>query len=428
MLLFPYREGYNMSTLNTILPTLLEEFQLQLNEDAQRVKRDYTLSYTSNLVQVAMGMRRVGKSYFLFQEIHKLLDQSIPLSRILYINFEDDRLLPMNKEQLAELLEAFYTLYPDNHDHCCYLFLDEIQNVEDWPIVVRRFLDSKKVKIILSGSSAKLLSKEIASSLRGRSLATEIWPYSFKEYMKAKHLPFPEKPLSKANLDKYSKILTEYLLTGGFPNVQDLSPADRRTTLQSYVDVVVYKDIIERYHISNITLIKYLVKTFLKNFASEYSPNKLYNDLKSQGFKVSKDTVYDYIGHIEDSFLAFTVSLYSESLRKTQVNPKKVYAIDPGLATAYTTSFSPNFGRLFENLFYIDLRRSGHSIHYYKTTDDYQIDFFTQDALGKPHLYQIVWDITDKDTLDREQRALKSAEIELGITGELIDPASYLLL
>ena len=124
-------------------------------------------------------MRRSGKTYFVFQHILALIKNGIPLSRILYINFEDDRLLPLYRQKLASLIEAFYTLYPENHELKCYLFLDEIQNVEDWPIVIRRFHDSKQVEIFLTGSSAKLLSKEIASNLRGRSLSTEIWPYGF---------------------------------------------------------------------------------------------------------------------------------------------------------------------------------------------------------------------------------------------------------
>ena len=130
-------------------------------------------------------MRRTGKTFMLFQEIRRLLADQVPIETILYLNFEDDRLLPMNKSELAKLLDAFYSLYPENHEKQCYLFLDEIQNVHDWPIVIRRFLDSKKVKIYLTGSSAKLLSKEIATSLRGRSIATEIWPYSFREYLTA---------------------------------------------------------------------------------------------------------------------------------------------------------------------------------------------------------------------------------------------------
>ena len=160
--------------------------------------------------------------------------------------------------------------------------------------------------------------------------------------------------------------------------------------------------------------------------ACDYSPNKFYNDLKSQGFKVSKDTIYNYIEHIEDSFLAFTVPLYSESLRKTQANQKKIYTIDSGLVHAYSMSFSNNRGCMFENLIYLDVRRRGDEIYYYQTKEGYNINFYTRDLKGLFHLYQVVWDTHDQQTMAREIRALKAAEKELGIKGELIDPLSYL--
>ena len=410
----------------TLLSTLRDEFARDILLVDQSVKRDYQFSDMPNMIQVAIGMRRTGKTFMLFQEIRRLLDEGIPLTKILYVNLEDDRLLPLSHTGLAELLDAFYALYPHNHEEQCYFFLDEIQNVSDWAIVVRRFLDSKKVKIYLSGSSAKLLSKEIASSLRGRSFATEIWPYHFAEYLDAHHIKKPPKILNQRLQDKYKQHLTTYLIEGGFPSVQSVTAAERRKILQDYADTVVYRDIIERYRISNVTLIKYLVKTMLNNAAATYSPNKFYNDLKSQGFKVSKDTVYDYINHIEDAFLAFTVSLYSESLRKTQVNPKKIYAVDSGLVKAYSISSLDNLGRMFENQFYIYLRKNGHTVYYYKTSEGFEIDFFSHDSVGKPHLYQVVWDTYDSQTLAREYRALESAEKELGIAGELIDPIKFL--
>src|SRR5205807_1805498 len=138
---------------------------------------------------------------------------------ILYINFEDDRLLPLHHQKLAKLVDAFYSLYPENHDRKCYLFFDEIQNVEDWPIVIRRFHDSKNVEIFLTGSSAKLLSKEIATTLRGRTLATEIWPYSFQEFLRAKKIVIDTHLFGKRVKDALTKHFLAYLSEGGFPEV-----------------------------------------------------------------------------------------------------------------------------------------------------------------------------------------------------------------
>jgi predicted AAA+ superfamily ATPase len=415
-----------MLPLQSLILTLLTEFKEKISEAKDSVARRYTFSFVPNMINVAIGMRRVGKTFMLFQEIRRLLDAQIPIERILYLNLEDDRLLPANKSDLAELLDAFYTLYPDNHNHECYFFLDEIQNVDDWPIVVRRFLDSKKIRIYLTGSSSKLLSKEISTSLRGRSFAKEIWPYSFSEYLTAhQHEPMPQ-VLGKKDQDIYYGYLVDYLLQGGFPAIQQLQVEERRVILQDYVDTVVFRDIIERHHITNISLIKYLVKSLINLTACDFSPNKFYNDLKSKGFKVSKDTIYNYIQYIEDAFLSFSVPLYSESLRKTQVNRKKIYTVDSGLVNAYAMSFSNNFGRMFENLIYLDLRRAGDDIYYYQTKEGYSIDFYTRDLKGAFHLYQVVWDTNDQQTLARETRALQAAEQELGIKGELIDPLSYL--
>ncbi len=168
------------------------------------------------------------------------------IKQAFYINFEDDRLLPLDQQKLAKLVDSFYSLYPENHDRKCYLFFDEIQNVEDWPVVVRRLHDSKNVEIFLTGSSSKLLSKEISTSLRGRSLSIEIWPYSFSEFMRAKKINIDCSLYDQKTLDKLGHVFHQYLLCGGFPEVSDLDLDERRQTLQEYLDVVIYRDIIER--------------------------------------------------------------------------------------------------------------------------------------------------------------------------------------
>ena len=144
--------------------------------------------HTIKKIMVAIGMRRTGKTYFLSQIMQHLLLKDVPLSRLLYINFDDERLLPMTQKEFGELVDAFYTLYPENHGHLCYLFFDEIQNVDQWEMVIRRYFDAKKVEIYLTGSSAKLLSKEIHTSLRGRSFPIEIWPFIFEEFLSANHI------------------------------------------------------------------------------------------------------------------------------------------------------------------------------------------------------------------------------------------------
>lgn len=411
--------------MNILLQTLLEEFHEKMKTFTGGIRREATFSTISDKIMVAIGMRRTGKTYLLFQTIQNLL-KDIPITRVLYLNFEDDRLCPMDQQQFAKLIDDFYTLYPENHDHLCYLFFDEIQNVEGWQIVIRRYFDTKKVKIYLTGSSAKLLSKEIATSLRGRSIATEVWPFSFGEFLDAKKILQPDDQLfGRRSLDKLREWLGIYLDQGGFPETVFLDKSDGMRVLQDYVSVVIFRDIIERHKITNISLIKYIIRTLIKNVGCGFSSNKFLNDLKSQGFSVSKTTIYDYLDYIEDAYLAFSVPLYSESLRKTQTNLKKVYAIDTGLVRAYTTSFSHNLGHHFENLIFLDLKRCRHEVYYYLTATRREVDFLTRNKEGEWRLYQVCWNMDDFKTLERETLALNEAEKELGLKGEIITPDTY---
>lgn len=415
-----------MSTPTDLLEDLLLEFKNKLGQMNASVRRDLVFPEVTNKIKVAIGIRRCGKTYLCLQTIQEYLQKGVPLSRILYINFEDDRLLPLTQEKLSGLIEAFYTLYPENHEQLCYLFLDEIQNAENWPIVVRRFFDTRKVDIYLTGSSSKLLSKEIATSLRGRAITLEVWPFSFKEYLVAKHVEIPSRLGTKQSFDVMRENLLNYLEIGGFPEITGLSFDLRIQILQNYVDVVVFRDITERYGITNITLIKYLIKTLIGNMSTRFSVNKYYNDLKSNGISVSKNTLHDYLIYIEDAFLIFSVPLYSESLRKVQTTPKKIYAVDSGLYYAYTSSFSKNLGRVFENFIYIMLRRAAREVFYYVTKSGYEVDFLAKSLNGNKILYQVVWDMDDPQTMAREQRALAEAKNELGVDGEIITLKSYL--
>ncbi len=418
--------------MNKLIQILTEEFQTRVNTFTDGVERDIHFPEIPNKVMVAIGMRRTGKTYLLWQIITKLL-QTTPITQLLYINFEDNRLLPMSQEKFSELLDAFYTLYPENHERLCYFFLDEIQNVTEWQTVIRRYLDSKKVKIYLTGSSAKLLSKEIASSLRGRALAAEVWPFSFNEFAQARHFSYPHKPWGKKADDLLLAELKNYLLCGGFPEVTSLvegaplAEEDRRRILQDYTSVVIFRDIIERHKITNISLVHYMIKTLLRNASGNFSVHKFYNDLKSQAFSVGKMTIHDYLSHIEDAYLAFMVPLYSESARKVQTNPRKIYVIDSGLINANTLKFTADLGHYFENLIYLDLRRAGLTIYYYLTQSQprLEVDFLTQDPLGKMRLFQVCWNIQDAKTLARETTALNAAVTELQVQGELVTPESY---
>lgn len=410
-----------------LIKTLLEEFYYTIQSLEIGVIRKTVLLKVPHKIKVIIGMRRVGKTHFLLQHIKKKIEENPSmLTRILYLNFEDDRLLPLTASTLGQLLDSFYTLYPENHDQSCIFVLDEIQNIPEWEITLRRFFDTKNVDIYLTGSSAKLLSKEIATSLRGRSLATEMWPLSFVEYLSYHHIDYPKKPFGKMTQDKLFKHFKAYLKTGGFPEIQRVDLLTQLSILQNYVDTVIFRDIIERYHISNTVLIKYMVKKMMAAPGTLFSINKFYHDLKSQGFHVSKATLHDYLSYLEDAYLIFPVPLYSESIRKVQTNPKKIYVIDTGLIAAYKTSFSDDLGHIFENCVYIELRRRGFEVYYYLTSERYEVDFLAKDIHNQLFLFQVVWDMTDDTTREREKRALEAAEKELKIKGTIITPEYFL--
>lgn len=414
--------------MQDILRTLQEELQAALTSTQNSTHRDYLFPKAKNVIKVAMGIRRSGKTYFLFQTIRKLVAEGITLEQILHINFEDDRLAPMDHKAMGKMIDTWFTLHPQNHDRTCFIFLDEVQNVDGWPLVLRRVLDTKNTQIYVTGSSAKLLSKEIATSLRGRSLAIEILPYDFSEYLATHKLEKPSSSMGGQSLDKQRSYLLDYFHIGGFPGVQTLPPNERLETLQNYVETVVFRDIVERHQIANVELLKYFTHSLLKNISAPFSVNKFYKDIKSQGYKVSKDTLHSYLSYLEDAFLIFSVPIFTESLRKIQTTPKKIYSIDNGLAGASSFNLSENLGKLLENQVYLHLRRHGKKVFYFRNTDGYEVDFVTQDREGRYELVQVVWDASDPKTFEREERALRLAEKELGVSGKIIDWKAFLLL
>ncbi len=209
-----------------ILKTLLEEF-FEVLPPLESITQRNIIIPDLKKIKAIIGMRRTGKTYFLYQQIHELLQSGISQEQILYLNFEDDRLTPLDKFQFSTLLENFYSLYPENHNRICYFFLDEIQNVEDWAQVVRRFYDTKKTEIMISGSSAKLLSKEIATSLRGRCYAIEVWPYSFSDYLFKMNQLVTSKVISRITLDRMRVAMINYFNEGGMPELYGASQEER---------------------------------------------------------------------------------------------------------------------------------------------------------------------------------------------------------
>ncbi|MDZ4655079.1 MAG: ATP-binding protein [Coriobacteriia bacterium] len=381
-----------------------------------------TLPDASNMARVVIGMRRSGKTYLLFQEMQRLVAAGVDRRRFLYINFEDDRLQPLGPDILDRTLETFYRLNPAARSEGAYLFLDEVQAVDGWSRFARRVLDTESVQLYVSGSSAKMLSTEVATEFRGRGYAVELLPFSFAEALLYANT---EPPTSKPGARLRSQLeaaFTSYLRVGGFPDVQGLNETERIQTLQDYVQLVLLRDIIDRHEVKNVHAVRYFALALLQSSGSLTSVNKLANDLKSRGIAVGKDTLYNLLAHFKDAFLLFTIPVFDRSLRVREANPKKVYAIDPGLAFAVAPAGVSDLGARLENAVYLELRRRLRGtrdgiISYYSTGAGHEVDFIVGDPeVGQAtQLVQVCADFSQADTREREVRALEETLNETGL-------------
>lgn len=377
--------------------------------------RDLRLPRIPNKAVAVIGMRRSGKTSFLWQELARRHAETGERDGLLYFSFEDERLAGMTAGDLGLVVEEYYRLAPEWRDRRrATLFLDEIQTVPGWEVFARRLLDSENIDLFLSGSSAKLLSREVATSMRGRAVEVVVSPFSFREYLRH-HGCEPDKPaarLTKAERSTLDHRLLDYLREGGFPEAQGLDVRDRQELLKAYVDVVLLRDIIERHAVSHPLALRWLVRHLLGNPAGAFSINKFYGDLKSQGIPVAKGTLHAYLGHLEDAFLVRVVSLASDSVRRRMVNPRKVYPVDPGLIPLFDRSGKANLGHALETCVLLELDRRGAEVGYVHTRAGHEIDFAVRYPDGKTELIQVCASLDDPATREREIRALQGAAVE----------------
>ena len=335
--------------------------------------RDLVIPETKKIITL-VGMRRAGKTFYFYQLINNLL-KNVPKERILYINFEDDRILPLDIKELDEILEAYYELYPKNKEKEIYLFFDELQNIRGWEMYARRISDKEKAKIFITGSSSKLLSREIATSLRGRTLTFNIFPLSFKEFLKFNQIELDKNIVYSIKRFEIKKLFEKYMDLGGFPEIVLEKNNLEQDILNNYFEIMIYRDIIERFAVRNAALLKILSKFLLTNISSQFSINAYYNSLKNK-VPVSKDTIFEYVSYLEETNMIFLVPLFSYSLKVQQANPKKVYCIDNGLRNAVSFKFSKDEGRLAENLVFVELIRRNSDVYYWKNKGE--IDFIVK--------------------------------------------------
>ena len=370
--------------------------------------RQGALHEMNDAASVLIGMRRTGKTYRMFQKIQELLDSGVARQRMLYVNFEDDRLGDVNANILQAIDEAFFRAFPPG-ESTVYYFFDEIQYVAGWERFVRRVLDRHDTRVFLSGSSSRLLSREVATAMRGRALETRVFPFGFAEFLNARGVDIPSNTdlVGRKKRAVIEHEFAEFLRIGGFPAALDLSDLDRRQLLQGYVNTVVLRDVVERYGVTSVALLRYLTRRLLAATASRCSVNKLHNELKSCGMKCSKDTLHEDLRRLEDAFLFAYMFLDTPSERRRMVNPRKIYAADHGLVRAcvpYEDAWGD--GHALENIIFTELLRRGMQPCYGITTEGHEIDFLARLPDGQRLAIQVCTDISDPKTLLRETRSL----------------------
>ncbi len=356
-------------------------------------ERDLQIELDTSKIISIIWPRRSGKSYYLFGIIEKLLSIWVEKTCIVYINFEDER-IDIDGGNLQLLIDAYLELYNGEDLKDVYFFFDEIQNIDNWEKFVRRLYDEVSTHIFLTGSNAKLLSKEISTSLRGRSISYELLPLSFKEFLSFKN--------QKINIHvtkeraKLVSLQREFIQWGWFPEVSEMNEELKVKTLQEYFDVMLYNDIVERYKVKDAVLLKQFVKLLLQTSTKDFSINKIGHDLQSMGFRFDKNILYDFLDHLDTIYFGKSVSKFDHSFKKQTL--KKFYLIDNGFLNALSFKFSDNYGKLLENTVFTELyRRHGEGIYFLRNGSE--TDFLVNDK--HKLIYQVCYDL-NLENRDRE--------------------------
>jgi predicted AAA+ superfamily ATPase len=339
---------------------------------------------------IISGLRRVGKSTLLAQTAHLLGE-----SNFYYLNFEDDRFLGFHA---ADFNDLYLNLVEIFGEHKIFM-VDEIQNIPGWEHFVRRFMDMG-FKFFITGSNASLLSRELGSRLTGRYLTIDLFPFSFHEFLRFQGEDVPDlKRLTTPGIARLNKQLGEYLRLGGLPEPLQYPELPLRRSLY---DDVLYRDIAARYRIEEIRALKELGSYLMSNPASLVSFNKL----KEQFRLGSVNTIKNYIEYMENSWLFFLINVFDYSVKRQQIAPKKVYAIDTGMIQAVGFSFSANSGKLLENLAFLKLRQKNQEIFYYQSPGGNEVDFYIPE---KGHLLQVTQNLNQPTIWEREIKSLVTA-------------------
>lgn len=401
---------------------ILKEIILDFHEKipAAGVPRRIKVTPVTGKATVCIGVRRSGKSTFMFQLMQRLLEGGVQRQNILYLNFFDDRLHRLQHEGLGVILEAYFSLYPEKkHQETVYCFFDEIQVVSGWEAFVDRVMRTEKCEVYITGSSAQMLAREIATQMRGRAISWEMFPFSFREFLDFKGIDGGQ-PLSTKKRLLVQKAFEEYWESGGFPEVAGLDRHLRVKTHQEYFNTVLFRDLVERHDVSHPRAVTDLAHWLVDNSAALYSVNNLTGYLKSLGHKAPKSAVSDYLAWFEDAYFLFTVRIFDASLAKANTNPKKIYCIDHSLIRSVSSGILANSGHLLENLVFTALRRLTPDIAYFRSKGGREVDFIAQKPDRSRMLVQVCETMAAPQTRKREIAAISEAMAELSLSSGII--------
>ncbi|MBM7408452.1 ATP-binding protein [Methanococcus maripaludis] len=378
--------------LRDIIKSIIKEYE---QRDISLNERNITLPETNKALAV-VGIRRSGKTSILM----KLFKET---ENAVFFPLDDDRVFPVTLDTLQEIVKVSKEMYPDKK---ITFFFDEIQEIENFELVVKRLVEKEDYKVYLTGSSSKLLSKEIATQLRGRSLSVEVFPLSFKEYLDFKKITLTD-VLTEQEHANILNNLENYLNYGGFPEIV-LEEENREDILKNYLDMVVYKDIIERYNVKNTDSLRLFLKFLINSNTKKVSINKLANHFKSMGVSVSKNTLYEYLSHLNDSYVIFPLKKYAYSLKESSLSLMKSYVIDNGFIKMYDFKNSSDIGKYLENAVFIELRRRGlvenQELFYYED-DIGEVDFLVKHNEHVSKLINVCYNL-NFENYDREIKKL----------------------
>ncbi|MDO8538369.1 MAG: ATP-binding protein [archaeon] len=372
-----------------------------------------------------VGVRRSGKTFIMFLMAKKLAKE-FGKEAVIYINFENKVLYPINEGLLDEILNYVF----ENGFSKAFLFLDEIQNVKSWERWARSTYDAYKgkIKIIVSGSSSKIIRGDIGKILTGRHVSIKVFPLSFREFLdfKGKNISAKDLEYSIKEQAKIKVLLEEYFSYSSFPEIiLAQSLPIKSELLKAYYEDILYKDVIEKYNIKEKQVLENFVKFLYSNISGYFSYKRGKDYLSSFGISTSTRTLLRYTSILEEVFLFFFVPILSFKARDQLKYPRKVYAIDVALRNVADPT--EDMGRKTENVVYLELRRrqKNSEINYWKSEKQEEVDFAIREGQKIKSLIQVCWDITKKETKERETKALIKASAELGCSSLLIITNNY---